>query len=340
MELGFKKFSSIENSYRKPYMDKILMNFPKKIWVVLEKIHGSNFGFWTDGVEVKAQKRTQFIEEEDKFFSYKRVLERERENILEYFENCKDHVNGTINELIVYGELCGGSYPHPDVKRINGAGKVQSFPYYSNDTEFLAFDAKVNGVYIDVPAFNAMSVMSGVKFIPVLFEGTLEECLAYSNEYQTTIPTMLGLPSIEDNICEGNVIKPKVNLHFPDGERVIIKNKNDKFNERHGVGGKEKKAPTPVPEHLVAHMENISKYINENRLRGIVSKVGIPSDISTAFPSLIKPFNQDIIEDFLKDHPEFQELDKNDRKRVTSAANKNAANLLKANFKKILSGDF
>ena len=336
--MTFKKYTSIENSYREKYLQQIQIQFPKEKWVVMEKIHGSNFGFWTDGKEVKCQKKSMFIPEDDNFYHYKRVLERYRTNILDYFQNCKDHVNGTIEELTVYGELCGGAYNHPDVDKVQGIKHVQKEIHYSPEIEFFAFDARVNGVYIDTAPFQAMAVISGVPFIPILFEGTLEECLAYSNEYPTTIPGILGLPAIEGNVCEGNVLKPKNTCHFGNGERVMLKNKNAKFSEKGKV--KKKKESTPLPEHIVKYVEIIRSYVTENRLKNVLSHIGIPENNKKAFGAILSPFNQDIIKDFVKENPDFQELDKADRKKVTSLANKAAADMVRMNFVNILDGEF
>ena len=343
--MDFKKYSSIENSYKIKYVDKIKAYFPGKDFVVLEKIHGANFSFWTDGKEVRCAKRTDFLDTKlDIFFNFQEILEREKENIIEMFSCCEEHCNEAINELIVYGELFGGSYPHDDVPRNSTATKVQKHVYYSPNNEFMAFDAKVNGTYLDTKAFSTMCVLSGVPFIPVLFEGTLEECMNYKNDYPTTIPGILGLPAIEGNICEGNVIKPKKTTYFPNGERVILKNKNEKFKEVSGVHGQKKakqhKEPYSIPEYLVPHMETIRSYVTENRLRNVISHIGIPEKDGSAFGKILKPFNQDIIEDFLKDNESFQELEKPDRKRVTSAANKAASDLLRKNFINILDGEF
>ena len=50
-----------------------------------------------------------------------------------------------------------------------------------------------------------------------------EECLKYSNLFQTKIPEMYGLEPIENNIAEGVVIKPVKDLRFGNGQRVILK---------------------------------------------------------------------------------------------------------------------
>ncbi len=341
--MEFKKYSSIENSYRSLYVDKIRAYFPGELFVVQEKIHGSNFAFYTDGKEIKIAKRQSFLEEDkiQGFFHSDVVVKKYSDKILGVFESIKEHVNGAVAEIAVFGELCGGNYPHEDVEQINGVKGINSDVYYSPDIEFIIFDIKVNGSYIDVTAMNTVCVLNGVPFTPILFEGKLDECLAYQNKFATTIPAMFDLPSIEGNDCEGVVIRTKKSLYCPNGERLLLKNKNEAFNEKHGVGKtKTKKESKPFPEHLVKYRDEIELFITDNRLRNVISKTGIPEEKGKVFGTLIKEFNHDIIIDFLKENEDFKEIDKNDQKLVTKHSNKMACILIRRNLDNICDGRF
>lgn len=60
--MEFKKFSSLENTYRQNLIDKVQYEGKDGgAWIVTEKIHGANFSFWCDGIEVKTASRTQFV---------------------------------------------------------------------------------------------------------------------------------------------------------------------------------------------------------------------------------------------------------------------------------------
>ena len=62
--MEFKKYSSIENTYRKAEIDYIRQNaFDRGDFIIEEKVHGSNFAFYYDGTEIKCAKRTQFIDD-------------------------------------------------------------------------------------------------------------------------------------------------------------------------------------------------------------------------------------------------------------------------------------
>lgn len=72
-------------------MNKIKKNtrVEDDVWVVLEKIHGSNFSFTTDGTQVIPASRTMFLDEDarKKFFDCNVVVEEMSPLILEY-GNC------------------------------------------------------------------------------------------------------------------------------------------------------------------------------------------------------------------------------------------------------------
>ena len=341
--MEFKKFSSIENSYRDLYVDKIRTYFPGEIFVVQEKIHGSNFSIYTDGKEVQAAKRSKFLSEDELigFYHCDQIMDRYRNQILGIFESVKEHVNGAVGEIAIFGELCGGNYPHEDIEKNNTVKGVNSQVFYSPNIEFVVFDIKVNGVYIGVTEVNTVCSLNGIPFTGVLFEGKLDECLAYQNEFPTTIPAMFDLPRIEGNLCEGVVIRTKKALYCPNGERLLLKNKNEAFNEKHGVGKvKTKKERKPFPEHLIKYRDEIELFITDNRLRNVISKTGIPENKSKVFSTLIKEFNHDIVIDFLKENEDFKTIDKADQKLITNASNQTACQLIRRNLDNIVDGRF
>ena len=63
----------------------------------------------------------------------------------------------------------------------------------------------------------------GFFYAKPLFKGTIDECLAYPNEFQSKIAEWLGYPAIEDNICEGIVIRPVTPHYLRTGSRALIK---------------------------------------------------------------------------------------------------------------------
>lgn len=327
--MEFKKYTSIENSYRQKVVDKISTYFPKEEFVVQEKIHGSNFAFYVDENDIRMAKRSSFLGEGDTFYNCQILLERYKTAL----EGLR-HILGT--SFSIHGETFGGTYPHKDVPKVQGVVKVQNKCFYSPDAEFAAFDMKVDGEYISIDRMNELLDQVGIPRLKVLARGTLEECLQYPNEFKPQMPIERGYPDIKENVCEGTVIKSNRPVRLPNGERAILKNKNSKFTEK---SNKKTKTPTKVPEHLKPYIGLMTSLINENRLRNVLSKIGPIEDQKTAFHTVMKPFSADVMEDFLKEAEGFQELEKDERKVVSGLLGKQSAILIRQNLGAILDGD-
>lgn len=332
MEKVFKKYNDIENSYRQAFIDKIVINgFSNELFHVEEKIHGANFQFNVDSNGITAGKRTAFISENEGFYSYKLVVEQYSEAILKL----KNEVFPNHN-IIVYGELFGGSYPHNDVPNDSRYAKVQKEIFYAPFEDFICFDIFVYNDntdehhYITKTERETLCNKYGIKSAVSLFSGTLESCLNYPNAFLTTIPKLYGLPDIENNICEGVVIRPEHDLRMKSGERPIIKNKNEKFTEKK-CSGKIPKIAKDVPEHIVTMLNNIDEYINENRLNAMISKVGELKN--TDFGLYIQLFSKDVYADFFKDYSEeFKTWEKADQKNFQKEVNQMVVTFLKENL--------
>ena len=321
-------------------MDRIVEEgHSQETYIVQEKVHGANFSFWITDTEIKCAKRSGFIEKEEKFYNYQVVRDHHITDIRAMYDGLKKSLP-EINEIIVYGELYGGNYNHPDVQKSNESA-VQKGVQYSPMQDFLAFDLKINGIFQPYDQAAKIFRYYTIPYIKALFRGSLEECLKYPNEFQTTIPKEAGLPDIEGNMCEGVVIRPVHTLFIFSGERLILKNKNESFTEKHG-GLRNIKTPRevkPLSPDAQTALDKVSEYINENRLRNVVSKIGTVS--KQDFSKIVGLLTKDIMEDFLKDEQELYDiLGKGDRKLVTKKVGQSAALLLRKNFVNIVDEEF
>ena len=333
--MKFKKYGSIENSYRQKSVQFAEIEFGREEFVVQEKVHGSNFSFWIDETNVvKCGKRSGLISEGESFFNHTKILDKYENNIQDIFQKMVSLFD--VKELAVFGEIYGGVYPHDDVENLQ-VSKVQSGVFYNNDVDFIAFDIMCDGVYFNFDQFIGMCSSVGLPFLPAIFRGSLADCLNQPNLYQTTIPKLHGLPEIENNTGEGNVIRPVNVLHFGNGSRVIFKNKNDKFSEKEHK--KQPKAPQePLPDHLLKLNEEAYKYVTENRLRNVLSKIGQINE--KEFGKLLGLYSKDVVEDFAKDFPDYLTLELKERKKVTRFINGQCGNTIRPNFLNIVDGEF
>ena len=333
--LAFKKYSSIENTYNKEFMERIKSEgYDSLRYVVQEKVHGANCCFVTDGEEVHFAKRTGMMEAGEKFYDYEDLLVRYKERVIHLYLRVREKYPD-IESALIYGEMFGGRYPHPDVKNDSRVVCIQKGVFYCPFHEFYGFDIFVRGTegnrYFSVNETNTLFAESGFLYAKTLFEGTIEECLSYPNAFQSHIAEWLGLPPLEDNICEGVVIRPVEPLYFGNGSRLLLKNKNSKFAEKKAV---KKRQPALFIEptyskELTETLPITEEYVTENRLNNTISKIGevtFPKDTGRVIGLLSK----DVLDDFLKEYSGiYASLEKSEQKILNRHINKQVTDLIK-----------
>ena len=318
-EREFKKYNSIENHYREEWINKIKEQRPdlaKGTWAITEKVHGTNVQFGFDG-EYTVGKRTGFIEEGEKFYNIEKFKEHYEGAIKAIYEECKKRYN--CNSVIVFGELFGGSYPHKDVEKDNTAQKVQKGVYYCPMNEVMFFDIYMDDRYLPVKEFEEiMDFVKNEGYIELIYQHSIlvdgiDNAVKYPNDEPSQMYKVWGLPELEDNIREGIVIKPYEQDAFIGQSRVIIKSKNDRFAEKSHE--KVDKPKVEVPEFVQKCMEEISQYINENRVNNVISHVGEVTEKDIG--KIIGLTSKDVLEDYNKDYNTLKEMEKEYQKMVT-----------------------
>ena len=333
--LEFKKYSSIENTYDQELMEKIKSEgFDSLQYVVQEKVHGANCCFVTDGQVVQFAKRTSLVEAGELFYNYEELLERYKEKVIRLFQRIKEKYADT-KTVLVYGEMFGGKYPHPDVKNDPKVMNIQKGVFYSPIHEFYGFDMYVagseRGRYLSVDEANMFFEEGNFFYAKTLFRGTLNECLEYPNDFKSLIPGWLGLPDIEENSCEGIIIRPIEPVFFRNGSRLLLKSKNSKFAEKKAVKKRQSLLyvePT-YSEALNEQLLITEEYVTENRLNNVISKIGhvlMPQETG----KLTGLFSKDMLEDYLKEHStSYALLEKSEQKILNRHMNKQAIDLIK-----------
>lgn len=343
--MQFRKFGSIENSYRDKTINEILKyDLTWGSWTVQEKVHGANASLWYDGHEVRFGKKSGFVSDSENFYGHRKVLEENTPFVHKLWSDLQLS-NGDI--LVIYGEIFGGNYPHPDVEK-QPATCVQKGVYYCPDNKFYAFDIATfhtdnpdELVMFDSDEARAKAEAAGFFFAGELFRGSFKEALEYQNEFQTTIPGLLNLPEIENNVCEGVVIRPVEPRWLPTGSRVILKNKNAKFKEVSEKPRKKKEIQVVVLSDAAQNMLDVySQHVTENRLRNVLSHMG-GLQSNKQFGKLVGAFSKDVFDDFIKDYEdEFNKLEKDEQKLVKKRGAGIAASLVRDNILNILDGNF
>lgn len=326
--MNFRKYNSIENTYQQKVIEQIYFHeFDKATFVVQEKVHGANFSLITDGENIEAAKRTSLLAPDEQFYNFQYVRDLYAENLLALFQDLKAEFPAT-KQIAVFGELFGGSYAHADVPINKTMTKVQKGIDYCPENDFYAFDIILNAEqYLDADTCNALFEKYGFFYAKTLFEGDLQTALDYSCVFESLIPAWKGLPAIENNICEGIIIRPKQPLFFGNGSRVILKKKNEKWVEK----TRKTRAPKGKVELSEAAQnlwDELNSFITLNRLNNVLSKEGAFEP--QLMGKIIAATTQDVRQDFFKEHEHaFYALDKPEQKRLNKLMNSAIVQLIK-----------
>lgn len=314
--MAFVKYNSIENHYNGKFVDfcKVKLAGEKHRWHVTEKVHGANLGFYSNGDIVKVAKRTSFIGEEN-FYNSSHVFEQ-------YKENVRQLALDLGVPVVVYGELYGGFYNGE-----SGAvgNRIQREVQYCPHNDFIAFDILnlETKTFLNFSDVLMYSEKHGIPTVPVMGTTTsLDQALAWHNEFGTFVPHMHGLAPIANNIAEGLVIRPDTDLRLANGSRVIFKSKADKFKEvaKESLGKKIASLHSDVTAAVIAA---IRPNLTRNRMDSVVSKYGD----TVPFEVLLRALVEDAVSEGVQEN--YDALTKDEQKYVRKAINVEACKLVK-----------
>lgn len=308
----FRTYSHINNTSGKtikkmgPYLDL------SAEWVAIEKIHGANLSFLTDGVTIMTARRSGIIPQEENFYSSTKITEKYHDDILEVYRRIKTD-NPETSSIQIFGEIFGGSYPGYQSISMT----VQKGIYYNNEIDFLVFDIvmKTNNYlpFISSSSSNSndkniveswylsqdeiikyLNNLSGLQAIPISHKGSFDEIISINPVFETTIPKLYGLPPIEKNMAEGYVFKANKRHPCHQSSRPILKKKNSTFAE---VSLPLQSADKLEVNDVSFFYDKIILYITQNRFNNVISKIGINNPIPKIRGLLI----MDAIKDFKTD---------------------------------------
>lgn len=242
-------------------------------WVATEKLHGANLCVLCDGTDIAVAKRRAVLEPGDEFFGYRDAIGP----LMAHVRSLHALVAGTRQWLLLYGELAGGVYDHPDVEPASAAHPVQLGVQYCPDVRFFAFDVAIAGAGGErrfVPWAVAAEALDrvGIGAVPTIGTGTLAEMLALPVDFVSRVPGALGLPPIAENAAEGLVVKPfDREVAGAPGHRPVIKRKRAAFAE---IDPPRVHRGAPAIDPLTEAEALVLARTNENRVDSAVSKIG------------------------------------------------------------------
>lgn len=296
MPTGFQSYGFDERQSRE---------LSKLRWVVTEKVHGANFSFVFSEGGLKYAKRKEFLSWNDDFFGFQWVVRDLEDRLLKLFEALA--IREGKSEWILYGELFGGEYPHPEVAAIPEVHAIQTGVYYAPGIHFCAFDLAwmddVGKHYLDYSLAEEYFKEFEILYAHSLFTGKLNEALAFNPRISSALPRQLGLPELPDNLIEGVVIKPLSHSGLQSlSERPIIKVKNAEFAEEKFHEAEKWSFSLAVDsktESMAFIVEEMMRYVTFNRLESAISKIGRPDwGSESRMQALQTEFLRDVLDDF------------------------------------------
>ena len=261
----FKKFNSLENSYRDNFISKIReQGFESEEYIVTEKLHGANYSF-TVVIEnelpasVAPARRSGYIHSDEKFYNHRPVYEKYVDKVSNLALCLLKDNNMSDGVVTVYGELYGGD--------------IQGGMAYPLEQDFAGFDITVDGTPVDKRKVFSLMNEYEIPTTPVLgYAKSLSDALEWNESFITKKLRDGFDENNPQSEAEGIVIEPVSPKFLPSGERVYLKKKTKRFLEK----GKNKieKPKVSLNEPLSKLLETSLEYINDNRFNAVVSKEG------------------------------------------------------------------
>lgn len=304
----FSGYEKMPNNLKKLGLSESDFSKMEKLkWVVTEKVHGANFSFVYENGSLKFAKRKEYLNWTDDFFGFQLVVSKLENNILRLFEKLSSDI--TAEKYIIYGELFGGKYPHPEVAPLKDIHAIQTGVYYTPDIEFCAFDIAIetdgsdSKYYLDYESSVAYFDEFKIFYAKPLLIGKFNEAMNFNIRINSAVPKEFNLPELNDNLIEGVVIKPFNQLDNNDFQRPIIKLKNPEFDEEEKFHEAEKWSFIPnvssKTEELSFIVDELRNYVTQNRLKSAVSKIGtLDLNNHSRVSEIKKEFLEDVITDF------------------------------------------
>lgn len=324
--MKFHKYDSIINDYKTVYTSRAL---PDGMWIATEKVHGSNLSILVTKDDVKVASRNSIIDSYSQFY---RILNASSPDVFEkarriFLYLIKQRPSAT--QVTLFGELAGGRYG-----KLTSGTRIQKGVDYSPNNFFIGFDIGIyydNNMFVYMPKLAALQLFKdfGIFSVPVLATDTREEIMSFDPSIPTRVPALFDLPDIDGNLMEGAVFSPDITHYFGTGERIIFKKVNEQFLEKKSFKeNKVQKKPDDISEELAAAIEEVSLYINNNKLSHVLSHF---SDLkSSDFGMLLKSLNLEVMADYF-DSTDI-ELAASDKKLLMKEVNKRCASLLKSEW--------
>ncbi|CAE6936620.1 REL2 [Symbiodinium sp. CCMP2592] len=281
--------ASLHTSWFSPKFDMAGASDVGGDWCVTEKIHGANFSIHVErSGALRCAKRTAFLKEHEDFFGHYSMLSRYRAQFLSLAREVFETIE--TSSVALFGELCGGRYPHEEAPEEPHTRPVQTGVWYNPGVEFVLFDIGLAGTsgrcFMAFKTVVELAAKHKLPSVPVLLVGPRGDCTNFNPRFESKVFAAFGLPAISGNFAEGVVVKPW-DRETAAEDRPILKVKTQEFCE--GDGCPPAAGDPAMRDYLLAQ-------VNDNRLDSAASKVG-SLELADNWEAIVDLILEDIVQD-------------------------------------------
>jgi len=276
--------------------DHSILDLFKRVYA-LEKVHGTSAHVSFESGSIK------FFSGGERYETFVKVFDQE-----DLARRFNEAFPESPAKVTVYGEAYGG--------KMQGMSET-----YGKKARFVAFDVMINDHWLQVE--HAKRLVEGLGLDFVAFN--LVECTQESLDCERDLPSRIGILNAQRDgditdytfkPAEGIVIRPVIELNYPNGSRIIAKHKRDDFSERKSKKDTESNGDKALV--LASAKAVADEFVTLMRLHHVVDhlKGKLQRDLS---PSDIPELIDAMMEDVLREGAGEVEDTKSNRKAIGNA---------------------
>lgn len=154
-------------------------------------------------------------------------------------------------------------------------GPVQKMSHiYGPKLGFIVFDVFVHngidGVYLAVPQAEDVAKKLGLEFVPYMQVSCTTDCLNAERSKPSEVAKRRGMG--DDKPREGIVVRPLFELRLNNGERLMVKHKNEDYSER--TSKRDTKVIDPAKLKALEDAKAVAdEFVNPMRMSHVVAKL-------------------------------------------------------------------
>lgn len=158
-------------------------------------------------------------------------------------------------KVVVFGEAYGGKL-------------FKMKETYGDKLQFIVFDIRIGDSWLDVPKMAQLAADLGFEVVPWELVSTDVEVLNSLRDRPSEVAVRRGCAA--DREREGVVLRPPFEVTLNNGERLIVKHKGAKFEERQNVP----KVGTPEVQATLSGAQAVAdEWVTEMRLAHVLDKL-------------------------------------------------------------------